>query len=171
MQRDVRLTLALIFVKPSDDTLSLLSGLLAHLRAAGIRIKCVYADKGFCSIPVLRRLLDLGLPAIIATPIRGKQAGTRALCQGRRSSATSQTFRSAEHGELRVPVTVARSEGRQRSGRRRASWCVYVCLGVGGERRAYPQALPTSLWCREQLSPDGAGARARLRPERRCASC
>src|SRR5436309_5567637 len=150
MQRDVRLTLALIFVKPSDDTLSLLSGLLAHLRAAGIRIKCVYADKGFCSIPVLRRLLDLGLPAIIATPIRGKQAGTRALCQGRRSSATSDTFRSAEHGELRVPVTVARSEGRQRSGRRRASWCVYVCLGVGGERRAYPQALPTSLWCREQ---------------------
>ena len=141
MQRDVRLTLALICVKPSDDTLSLLSGLLAHLRAAGIRIKCLYADKGFCSIPILRRLVQLRLPAIIATPVRGKQGGTRALCQGRTSYATTHTFRSAEHGELTVPVTVARTYKRQRSGRRSATWCVYVCLGVrapaGRIRRRY----------------------------------
>src|SRR5205814_3395671 len=107
-----------------------LSRLLAHVRAAGIRIKCLYADKGFCSIPVLRHLLELRLPAIIATPIRGKQAGTRALCQGRTSYATTHTFRSAEQGELTVPVTVARTYKRQRSGRRSATWCVYACLGV-----------------------------------------
>lgn len=130
MQHNVRLTLAIVFVKPSDDTVTLLSRLLAYLRAAGIRIKCLYADKGFCSIPLLRRLLSLGLPAIIATPIRGKQGGTRALCQGRASYLTSHTFRSAEHGELTVPVTVARTYKRQRSGRRSATWCLYVCLGV-----------------------------------------
>jgi Transposase DDE domain len=130
MQRNVRLTLAVVFVKPSDDTVRVLDRLLARVQAAGIRIKCLYADKGFCSIPLLRRLLSLRLPAIIATPVRGKQGGTRALCQGRTSYATTHTFRSAEHGELTVPVTVARTYKRQRSGRRRATWCVYVCLGV-----------------------------------------
>lgn len=130
MQRNVRLTLAVVFVKPSDDTLTLLDRLLAHLSAAGIRIKCLYADKGFCSIPVLRRLFRMRVPAIIATPIRGKQGGTRALGQGRTSYRTTHTFRSAEHGELRVPILVARTYKRQRSGRRSATWCLYVCLGV-----------------------------------------
>src|SRR5207249_1387413 len=72
----------------------------------------------------------LRLPAIIATPIRGKQGGTRALCQGRASYTTTHTFRSAEHGELTVPVTVARTYKRRRSGRRSATWCLYVCLSV-----------------------------------------
>jgi hypothetical protein len=130
MQRDVRLTLAVVFVKPGDDTVSVLDRLLAHLRAARIQIKCLYADKGFCSIPLLRHLLSLRLPAIIATPVRGKQAGTRALCQGRTSYATTHTFRSAEHGELTVPVTVARAYKRHHSGRRRATWCLYICLVV-----------------------------------------
>jgi hypothetical protein len=130
IERDVRLTLAVVFVKPGDDTVTVLDRLLAHLRAARIRIKCLYADKGFCSIPLLRQVLSLGLSAIIATPVRGKQGGTRALCQGRTSYATTHTFRSAEHGELTVPVTVARTYKRHRSGRRRATWCLYICLGV-----------------------------------------
>jgi putative transposase len=79
---------------------------------------------------VLRRLFSLRLPSIIATPIRGKTGGTRALCQGHSSYLTTHTFRSAEHGELTVPVIVARTYKRQRSGRRSATWCLYICLGV-----------------------------------------
>jgi transposase len=54
----------------------------------------LYADKGFCSMPVLRHLLSLRLPAIIATPVRGKQGGTRALCQGRTSYATTHMMQT-----------------------------------------------------------------------------
>ncbi len=62
-----------------------LKRLLSALRAAEICMKCLYADKGFCCIPVLRYLDRRRSPAILAMPIRGKQAGTRALCRGRTS--------------------------------------------------------------------------------------
>jgi putative transposase len=132
MQRDVRLTLAVAFVKPSDDKVALVERLLVRVQQAGVRIRCLYADKGFCTIPVLHWLLEQRVPAILAAPIRGKQGGTRALCQGRGSYRTVHTFRSAEHGALTVPVTVIRTYHRRHSGQRRAAWLVYVCLDVAG---------------------------------------
>src|SRR5919202_4211846 len=130
IQREVRLTLAVVFVKPADDTVTLLDRLLTRVRAAGVRIRCLDADKGFCTTPVLRWLQVQQLPAIITVPIRGKQGGTRALCQGHASYRTTHTFRSAEHGELTVPVAVVRTFKRRRTGQRTAAWLVYVCLGV-----------------------------------------
>src|SRR5438128_9123932 len=56
MQRDVRLTLAVVFVKPTMDKLTVLTRLLRAVQMAGVTIKCLYADKAFCSIPVLRYL-------------------------------------------------------------------------------------------------------------------
>ncbi len=82
LQRDVRLTLAVVFVKPGDDTVRLLARLLRQVRRLGIRIRCLFADKACCAIPVLRWLQDQRVPAILAAPIRGKHGGTRALCQG-----------------------------------------------------------------------------------------
>ena len=76
MLHDVRLTLAVVFVKPTLDKLVILKRLLSALRAAQIRIKCLYADKGFCCIEVLRYLSRQRIPAIVAMPIRGKQAGS-----------------------------------------------------------------------------------------------
>ncbi len=129
---DVRLTLAVVFVKPKMDKLAILKRLLSALRAAQIRIKCLYADKGFCCIPVLRYLARRRIPAIVAMPIRGKQGGSRALCRGQKSYRTSYTLQSAEHGKLRVPVAVVRTYQRRRSGRRQVCWLLYVCLGVSG---------------------------------------
>jgi Transposase DDE domain len=130
MQRDVRLTLAVVFVKPGDDKVTLLTRLLTRVRAVGVRLRCLFADKGFCAIPVLRWLQAQRIPAIIAAPIRGKQGGTRALCQGRASYRTTHTFQSAEHGELTVPVAVVRTYHRRRSGCRVGAWLLYVCLDV-----------------------------------------
>jgi DDE family transposase len=130
MQRDVRFTLAVVFVKPGDDKVALLRRLLSYVRQAGVRIRCLFADKGFCTIPVLRWLLTERVPAILAAPIRGKHGGTRALCQGPKSYRTTHTFASAEHGALSVPVAVVRTYHRRRSGQRRTAWLLYVCLGV-----------------------------------------
>ena len=130
MQRDVRFTLAVVFVKPSDDKVSLLARVLTRVRQAGVRLRCLYADKGFCTIPVLRWLLDERVPTIVAVPIRGKQGGTRALCQGAQSYRTTHTFASAVHGALTVPVAVVRTYHRRRSGQRTAAWLLYVCLRV-----------------------------------------
>ncbi len=130
MQRDVRLTLAVVFVKPGEDKVALLARLLTQVRAVGVRIRCLFADKGFCAIPVLRWVQGQHIPAIIAAPIRGKQAGTRALCRGQASYRTTHTFRSVEQGHVTVPVAVVRTYQRRRSGRRVEAWLLYVCLGV-----------------------------------------
>jgi hypothetical protein len=132
MLRDVRLTLAVVFVKPTMDKVAVVKRLLSALRAAEITIKCLYADKGFCCIPVLRYLSRRPIAAILAMPIRGKQAGTRALCCGRTSYRTTYTLQSTEHGSLTVPVAVVRTYQRRRSGKQQVRWLVYVCLRVGG---------------------------------------
>ena len=138
---DVRLTVAVVFVKPSMDTLTVLKRLLSAVRRAGLTLKCLFADKGFCSIPVLRYLSHCHIPAIIAMPLRGKQAGSRALCRGQKSYRTAYTLQSAAHGKLTVPVAVVRTYQRRRSGRRQLRWLLYVCLGVAGRlkqlRRRY----------------------------------
>lgn len=141
LQHDARLTVAVVFVKPSMDTRTILLKLLSTVKAAGIRIKCLYADKGFCSIAVLRELMRRHIHAIIAMPLRGKQAGTRQLCRGRTSYRTAYTLHSAEQGDLSVPTAVVRTYQRRRSGGRQLRWLVYGCLGVGGrviqERKRY----------------------------------
>jgi len=130
MLHDRRLTLAVVFVKPGDAAVDIVARLLTQVEAQGVRIRRVYADKGFCSIAVLTWLAAHHLPAIVAAPIRGKQGGTRALCRGPRSYRTTHTFQSAEHGRLTVDVAVARTYARRRSGKRTVSWCLYACPGV-----------------------------------------
>jgi hypothetical protein len=130
--RDVRLTIAVVFVKPTMDKVTVLERLLGAFQDAGLAIKCLFADKGFCSIPCLRYLLRRHIPAIIAMPRSGKQGGSRKLCCGQKSYRTAYTLQSAEHGKLRVPVAVVRTYQRRRSGRRQLRFLLYVCLGVGG---------------------------------------
>jgi hypothetical protein len=132
MLHDVRLTVAVVFVKPDMDKVTTLKQLLSAVKGAGIAIKCLYADKGFCCIPVLRYLMRRSIAAIIALPIRGKQAGSRALCRGQASYRTTYTLQSAEHGRLSVPVAAVRTYQQHRSGRREVRWLLYVCLGCGG---------------------------------------
>jgi hypothetical protein len=132
MLHDMRLTLAVVFVKPTLDKVAILKRLLSVVCAAQMSIKCLYADKGFCCIEVLRYLKRRHIPAIVAMPIRGKQAGSRALCRGQKSYRTTYTLQSAEYGKLTVPVAVVRTYQRRRSGRRQLRWLLYVMLGVGG---------------------------------------
>jgi Transposase DDE domain len=132
MLHDVRLTLAVVFVKPKMDKVVILKRLLNRVRAAQLGIKCLYADKGLCCIEVLRYLERRHIAAIVAMPIRGKQAGSRALCRGPKSYRTTYTLQSAEAGKLTVPVAVVRTFQRRRSGRRQLRWLLYVVLGVGG---------------------------------------
>ncbi len=132
MLHDVRLTLAVVFVKPKMDKVAILKRLLNAVQAAQIRIKCLYADKGFCCIEVLRYLARRHIAAIVAMPIRGKQAGSRALCRGQKSYWTTYTLQSAEQGKLTVPVAVVRTYQRRRSGSRHLRWLLYVVLGGGG---------------------------------------
>jgi hypothetical protein len=129
----LRVTLAVHFVLPEDNTVSVVDGLLKRVHAQGIRVSCLLLDKGFESIAMMEYLTRQGQAALIACPIRGTTGGTRALCQGRKSYATAYTFKD-KHGQAftasvlvcRV-FTTARRTGRLQ---RQAEWLLFIELGL-----------------------------------------
>ncbi len=129
--KDMRLTLGLLFVRPEDELSELVAALLRRLRILGLKVRRLYLDKGFCSIPVLRHIEKSGWPAILACPIRGKKGGTRGLCQGNKSYRTQHTFKSTDNGSFTAPLAIVRSytsHKRSKRKKRRAIWLVYVVL-------------------------------------------
>jgi putative transposase len=129
MHRDVRFTLAVVFVHPKNDLRWIVQQLCRRVQTMQIPVKGWFLDKGFCSIPLLRWFdTEFQAPALIAAPIRGKTGGLRALCHGRRGYRTTHTLHSADYGELTVPVAVIRTFRRHRDGSRAAEWLVYVLI-------------------------------------------
>ena len=135
IHRGLRLTLALHFVLPEDDTVTVLKTLLRRISALTVPVGCLLLDKGFAGIKAMEYLSKQRLPALIACPIRGRKGpnpgGTRALCQGRKSYSTQYTFgnsKTAFTAELVVcrVFTTARRTGRMQ---RRATWLIFIVIG------------------------------------------
>jgi hypothetical protein len=129
----VRVTLALHFVLPEDNTVSVVDGLLQRVSTQGMGISGLLLDKGFESIALMEYLTRRGQAALIACPIRGTTGGTRALCQGRKSYVTEYTFQAKHDQAFTAPVlvcrgfTTARRTGRLR---RQAEWLLFSELGL-----------------------------------------
>jgi hypothetical protein len=170
--KDMRVTLAILFVHPDDALLELVAALLRRLRILGLKIKRLYFDKGFCTTPVLRYVEKSDWPAILACPIRGKKGGTRGLCHGRASYQTTHTFKSQQYGACTAPITVARtytSHKRSKRKGRRARWLVFVVLNCtltpASVRKCYRRrfGVETSYRCMRQVRAWTTSLNAALR--------
>ena len=131
MLKGRRVTLALHFVLPDEASLTALQDLLKRLHLRAIRIACLFLDKGFNGIAILRYLTQREQPALIACMIRGKQGGTRALCRGLKSYRTAYTFESAEQGAFTVELAVCRAfttAKRTKRLKRRMEWLIYILI-------------------------------------------
>jgi putative transposase len=129
----LRVTLAVRFVLPDDDTVSVLERLLTRVRAQGVRVSCLLLDKGFDGIAVMAYLTRQGQAALIACTIQGTTGGTRALCQGRKSYATTHTFKGPQGAEFTAALLVCRVfTTARRTGRlpRRAEWLLFIQIGL-----------------------------------------
>jgi putative transposase len=113
--RQVRLTLAVSYVLPEYDTLSVVQTLLHRLGCLGFHATVLYMDKGFCSGSVIQYLQEQGQATIIACPIRGKTGGTKALCQGRKSYRTSYTFSDGTVVDMVMVATLPKRRGGKRA--------------------------------------------------------
>jgi putative transposase len=170
--KDMRVTLAVLFVRPEDQLPDLVAALLRRLRILGLKISRLYFDKGFCTTPVLRHVEKSGWSAILACPIRGKKGGTRGLCRGRASYHTRHTFKSPKYGDYTAPITVVRtytSHKRSKRGKRRATWLVYVVLNCTltpkSVRKCYRRrfGIETSYRCMRQVRAWTTSRNAALR--------
>jgi hypothetical protein len=130
--RQVRLTLALRYVLPDENALDILKILLKRLQELGFRqIRVLYLDKGFASTKIIDHLKARKQPAIIACPIRGKDGGTRALCQGRKSYRTEYTFTDGTQATLLLKATLVPDK----SGKRRRKWLAFISSSWIGRQR------------------------------------
>lgn len=153
----MQITLAVVFVPPDTELVTVLQKLLKYVWSRGLRLSCLYADKQFCTIPVLRYLqTQTALAAIIAAPRRGKAGGLHGLCHGRGSYRTEHTFASKAYGQLTVPVGVVRAF-KEAHGHRTGTWLVYVLLRVTAPLRQVRESyrrrfgIDTKYRCMEQV--------------------
>jgi hypothetical protein len=122
--RDVRLTLAVTYVRPKEATLRIVKRLLKRVDAVGLRWYSLYMDKGFCSTKLIRYLQAQHTPAIIACAIRGKTGGIRALCVGPKSYTTDYRFGDGTP----VCLVLFRHTFRDKKGQRQVKWLAYVLI-------------------------------------------
>jgi hypothetical protein len=117
-------------VWPEREVVGLLDEVLKSLKKQGLRVACLYLDKGFASIEVMAYLTRRAQPALMACPIRGKTGGTRALCHGRQSYRTEHTFVSGSRS-FTAQLAVCRSfttARRTKRMKRRATWLLYILI-------------------------------------------
>jgi len=138
--RQMRLTLAVTFVLPEDKTVAVVSRLYQRLQTLGLHIRVLYLDRGFCSGPVIAYLQKEQQPAILACTIRGKDGGTRQLCQGRKSYRTTYTFTDGTLVDMAVVATLVPNKHKKRH----RKWQLFVVLGLDWQ----PQKIYQRYRCR-----------------------
>jgi putative transposase len=124
--RQMRLTLAVAFVRAEDETLEVVSRLYERLETLNLRIRVLYMDRGFCSGAVISYLKEKKQPAVIACTIRGKTGGTRQLCRGRKSYRTPYTFTDGTSVETAVVAKLTPGKDKKR----RRKWLLFVTIGL-----------------------------------------
>lgn len=122
--RQVRLTLAVRYVLPKEDSLETLKILWKSLKTLGFFANILYLDKGFASTAIVNYLTAQKQPAIIANPIRGKKGGTRALCRGRSSYKTLYTFTDGTQTMLAMKASLVPDQ----TGKRRRKWLSFILI-------------------------------------------
>lgn len=128
-----RLTLAIKFVVPGETAKEVVEYLLRQLNGLEIEARMVYLDRGFGSIEIARYVQEIGQPAIIACPIRGKTGGLKALCIGRKSYRTKHIFKSAKHGAEEVGMAMFKTfTNCTKKGvkERKAKWLAYILVNA-----------------------------------------
>jgi hypothetical protein len=131
MRHGLRLTLAIRFVLPEDDTLTVLDHLLGRVDTLGVQANRLFLEKGVAGTAVLADLTERRHPAVRACPMRGKSGGTRALGRGHRRYRTTHTVTARDKTRLTAEVAVWRTlttaRRTQRMGRR-APWLIVILI-------------------------------------------
>jgi putative transposase len=126
IRKGKRVTLALTPVRRDDLMVGIVTRLLDRVVRFGIRLKCLYLDRGFFSVPVIRWLQALDVPVLMPVIVRGKQGGTRQLLQAAGSYKTRYTMTSRAYGEVTFDGWVVCGYHNGRHGKHGRQSCAYV---------------------------------------------
>nr|WP_290225391.1 ISH3 family transposase [Trichocoleus desertorum] len=124
--RHKRVTLGIHAVHRQETLVATLTYLLARLSPLRVRVKRLYLDRGFYSVPVIRWLKALQIPFLMPAVIRGKTGGTRQLLRGRRSYQTPYTLNSPQYGSVSCQMRVICNYYKGLKGKHGIQYTVYV---------------------------------------------
>lgn len=126
IHRHKRVTLALHAVPRHETLVATLTYLLAQVTALQVRVKQLYLDRGFYSVPVIRWLQALDIPFLMPAIVRGKQGGTRQLLKGRSSYVTEYTLTSSLYGTVTCEIRVICTYQKGRRHKHGVQYLLYV---------------------------------------------
>ncbi|WP_416668968.1 ISH3 family transposase [Egbenema bharatensis] len=124
--RNKRVTLGIHAVHRHETLVATITYLLAMLTPLRVRVKRLYLDRGFYSVPVIRWLKALNIPFLMPAVIRGKRGGTRQLLIGRKSYATRYTLNSPQYGSVTCQMRVICSYYKGFKGKHGIQYTLYV---------------------------------------------
>jgi len=169
IKNNKRYTLAVVAVRREEGALGAIKRLWSWWLKLGFEMKCLYLDRGFYSVAVLRWLLQNDIPFVMAAPKKGKQGGIAGLVKRRGVGVWPYTVTSANDGSLRVEVAVVGKYFKGRWGKRGRQFYAFVvhrfpfgiCSLWQRYRRRFGIESSHRLW--EQARARTASRRAGLR--------
>lgn len=109
-----------------DTSVAILTYLLAELSALPIKIKTLYLDRGFFSVPVIRWLKALKIPFIMPAIRRGKTGGIKRYLKGRNSYKTNQTMSRSQDDFVTFDLWIICKYRRGQRGKHGIEYLAYV---------------------------------------------
>lgn len=109
------------FVRSSDGRLEVIGKILRLISDQGIQVKCLYLDRAFFAVDVIRSLQERDIQFLMPAIVRGNRGGTRALAKGRKSNTTLYTMRSSRTGAtVTLPIHAVTTYSKGRLGKNKA---------------------------------------------------
>lgn len=96
-----RITLALRPISREERHVDVVEALLDMVEARGVRIACLFLDKGFYNIEVINHLEERRMPFVMPVVCRGRSGGVRRLLEAGKSYTTTYTLRRFRDGVWR----------------------------------------------------------------------
>lgn len=141
IRKNKRVTIAIIAVRNDETDVSVITRLLDKISDLNLRIKCLYIDRGFFSVPVIRWLKALGIPFAMPVVVRGKKGGTRQMLRGGRTCKTTYTMHSQKYGSVTFDVWVVCVYSKGKYGRHGTEYFAYAVrrppMSLRGIHKAY----------------------------------
>ncbi len=138
ISRGKRVTLALHAVRREETLVCVITRLLDQMSQLHISVKRLYLDRGFYCVPVIRWLQACDIPLEMPVIVRGKDGGTRALVQRKRTYKTSYTMHSQSYGSVTFQVWVVGTYEMGRRGKHGVKYLAFVVYKIPLRIRALP---------------------------------